>query len=81
MRIGSSSVLLMDLHMPVMGGIEATHRIRDTVPEHLQPTIVAVTGSDSAEESMSCLYLGIGMQHLKADDTCNQLRSVRCFAR
>lgn len=48
-------VILMDLHMPVMGGIEATRRIRSfsSVP------ILAVTANASEEDRLECLQAGM----------------------
>ncbi|CAN5634178.1 hypothetical protein BH11ARM2_BH11ARM2_28310 [soil metagenome] len=48
-------VVLMDLHMPVMGGLEATQRIRafSSIP------ILAVTANASEEDRMACLQAGM----------------------
>jgi DNA-binding NarL/FixJ family response regulator len=40
-------LVLMDLDMPVLDGIEATHRIRQALPG---VSVVIVTGSDAAED-------------------------------
>jgi signal transduction histidine kinase len=52
-------LVLMDLHMPRMDGIEASLRIRDMFAEEARPVIVALT-ADSIEESREvCLKAGM----------------------
>eukprot|EP00127_Corallochytrium_limacisporum_P000196 Clim_evm13s7 gene=Clim_evmTU13s7 len=51
-------VVLMDLHMPVMNGHEATATIRQMYPKSLQPSIIALTASDDVEDTLRCLSLG-----------------------
>ncbi|MDR1611693.1 MAG: response regulator [Planctomycetota bacterium] len=43
-------VVLMDMHMPVMEGDEATRRIRRLPPPNGQVHIIAVTATDNADE-------------------------------
>ena len=38
-------VILMDIHMPTMDGVEATARLRQTLPAARQPLIVAMTAN------------------------------------
>lgn len=49
-------LVLMDLHMPVMGGIEATRRIRELAPEL---PIVAMTAAVMAEDRERCNAIGM----------------------
>ena len=42
-------IVLMDMEMPRMHGLEATQKIRSNLPEPKQPMIVALTASDSDE--------------------------------
>lgn len=51
-------VVVMDLQMPVMDGLEATRRIRSALPERCQPLIVALTGASSASREL-CLSAGM----------------------
>jgi CheY-like chemotaxis protein len=51
----------MDLHMPEMDGHETTAKIREIYPHAKQPTIVALTASDTVADTMRCLSHGIGM--------------------
>ncbi|RIK38907.1 MAG: hybrid sensor histidine kinase/response regulator [Chloroflexi bacterium] len=48
-------VLLMDVQMPIMDGLEATRRIRQECPPNVQPYIVAMTANALAEEKAACL--------------------------
>lgn len=56
-RVGSFDLVLMDLRMPVMDGLDATRAIRALdVP---QPHIVALSGDHDAETSQACLDAGM----------------------
>eukprot|EP01134_Creolimax_fragrantissima_P000174 CFRG0174T1 len=51
-------VILMDLEMPVMDGRQTTNNIQRMFSPIEQPTIVALTGSDSITDTMFCLQHG-----------------------
>jgi len=51
-------LVFMDLQMPVMGGLEATHAIR-ALTDLQQPTIVAMTASATSEMRTACLDAGM----------------------
>eukprot|EP01114_Cavostelium_apophysatum_P013141 TRINITY_DN3119_c0_g1_i1.p1 TRINITY_DN3119_c0_g1~~TRINITY_DN3119_c0_g1_i1.p1 ORF type:complete len:920 (+),score=244.20 TRINITY_DN3119_c0_g1_i1:120-2879(+) len=52
-------VVLMDIMMPEMGGIEATERIRKEIPEEEQPAIIAVTADAFLETKKKCIACGM----------------------
>ena len=53
------SVVLMDVHMPEMDGLEATCRIRGLPGEINATPIIALTGSAMPEELAECLRVGM----------------------
>jgi len=52
-------VVLMDMHMPVMDGLEATRRIRADMAADQQPHIIALTASVTAEDRIACSDAGM----------------------
>ncbi len=52
-------LILMDMHMPEMDGIEATREIRRTLPAERQPRIVALTASAMAGDEARCREAGM----------------------
>jgi CheY-like chemotaxis protein len=57
-------VVLMDVYMPEMDGLEATRRIRSELPAAMQPVIVALSAGAFAEERERCR--AAGMDHFVA---------------
>lgn len=52
-------VVLMDMRMPQMDGIEATRRIRQLGQKISQPWIIAMTANASSEDRAQCLNVGM----------------------
>ena len=52
-------VILMDVQMPELGGLEATARIRSTFPAFHQPHIIALTANAMSEDMQACLNAGM----------------------
>ena len=44
-------IILMDVHMPIIDGLEASRRIRDTYPAHERPKIVALSADTTQVRS------------------------------
>ena len=56
---GGYDVVLMDMRMPNMSGVEATRRIRQLGQKIPQPWIIAMTANASSEDRARCLKVGM----------------------
>eukprot|EP01114_Cavostelium_apophysatum_P018140 TRINITY_DN5546_c0_g1_i1.p1 TRINITY_DN5546_c0_g1~~TRINITY_DN5546_c0_g1_i1.p1 ORF type:complete len:784 (+),score=195.74 TRINITY_DN5546_c0_g1_i1:182-2533(+) len=52
-------VVLMDLMMPEMSGLESTERIRKELPAKHQPRIIALTANAFLEDRQTCIEVGM----------------------
>jgi len=52
-------VVLMDVQMPEMDGLEATRRLREERPPDAQPFIIALTASVMKEDRQRCQEAGM----------------------
>ncbi|QIK76092.1 hybrid sensor histidine kinase/response regulator [Nocardioides piscis] len=77
-------VVLMDVQMPEMDGLEATRQIRGQLPSGSQPHIVALTANALAEDRDVCLAAGMDdylSKPLRATQLVAALASCRPAAR
>jgi len=79
-REGRYALVLMDLHMPVMDGLEATRRIRALRNRRALP-IIAMTASVFEEDRRHCLDAGMD-GHLSKPIQAEQLQAMlmQCLA-
>ncbi|MFG1997478.1 response regulator [Actinoplanes sp. NPDC048988] len=59
MRAADYDVVLMDVRMPVLDGLEATRLIRSELPPGRQPHIIAMTAGVLAEDRAACRAAGM----------------------
>jgi CheY-like chemotaxis protein len=58
-RLAPYDVVLMDVEMPEMDGLDATRSIRRQLPVSRQPRIVAMTASALVEDQSACSEAGM----------------------
>ncbi|MBV7329672.1 response regulator [Chloroflexi bacterium TSY] len=72
-------VVLMDVHMPELDGIEATHEIRKTITKMRQPYIIAMTADAMEGDKEKCLQAGMDnyiTKPVRIDELVNALKMV-----
>ncbi len=70
-------VVLMDIRMPIMNGVEATETIRRTPGPHQNVPIIALTADASAENNAQCLAAGADVFLTKPVIVSELLSSIR----
>jgi CheY-like chemotaxis protein len=73
-------VVLMDVQMPTMDGLEATRRIHQRWPEGRRPHVIAATASVMQEEREACLAAGMDdylSKPIRMDELAAVLRRCR----
>lgn len=71
-------VVLMDLRMPGLGGVEATRRLRDELPES---RVIVLTTFEEDEEVFAALRAGAVGYLLKASPSAKLCEAIRLAAR
>jgi signal transduction histidine kinase/ActR/RegA family two-component response regulator len=72
-------LVLMDLHMPEMDGLQATRAIRQTLPADRQPAVVAMTAAVMVEDQQACLAAGMNAFITKPVRTEQLLEVLQSF--
>lgn len=73
----SPDIILMDIQMPDMNGVEATHKILDKYP---QIGIIMLTMLEDDDSLFSALQVGARGYVLKGADKAEMVRSIRSVA-
>jgi CheY-like chemotaxis protein len=76
-------VVLMDVQMPELDGIETTRLIRRNLPHNRQPHIIALTAAAFPEDRMRCLEAGMNdyvAKPMNTEDLVNALRRAGASA-
>lgn len=70
-------VILMDLHMPEMDGVEATRQVRRLCPEVQVIALTSFAGTSLVREAMKAGAIGYLMKDVSADDLANAIRAAQ----
>jgi CheY-like chemotaxis protein len=76
------NVILMDIHMPEMDGLEATRRIRSELPAGRQPYIIALTADVMEGFQQRCLEAGMDAyisKPVRIDELAAMLQKVEAL--
>lgn len=68
-------IILMDIQMPHMTGIEATVKIKEELPEDRQPLIIALTANAMMEDKESCYKSGM-VDYMSKPININTLQNI-----
>ncbi len=76
-------VVLMDIQMPDMDGVEATRRIRREWPDRRQPRIIAMTAHAMQGDRQHCLDVGMDdyvSKPVKLEELVSALEQARLLS-
>lgn len=76
---GRFDVVLMDLRMPGLGGVEVTRRIRSGLAGTLQPWVIALTANAMASDRDECMNAGMNgflSKPLRLEDLAGALETA-----
>lgn len=76
---GGVDLVLMDIMMPEMNGIEATRRIRALPPPLCRTRIIAVTANASHENRAACLEAGVDVfmpKPIRQEELSNRIAAL-----
>jgi len=79
-EVGAYDVVLMDVQMPEMDGIEATEKIRRQVSRDKQPRIIAMTANVSTDDRAACNAAGMDDflgKPMRIEDVADVLLRIR----
>ena len=79
-RSTAYDVILMDVQMPELDGLDATRRIRRELPVDFQPQILALTANATAEDREDCLRAGMDGYLSKPIDPVRLAQALRTAA-
>jgi len=77
-------VVLMDVQMPEMDGLDASRRIRERWPDRSRPRIIAMTANAMIEDREACLAAGMDdyvAKPVRPEELAEALGRVRSYGR
>ena len=77
--IGYYQCILMDIRMPVMDGLEATRKIRQSTRVDKGLPIIALTANAFVEDVQQCHSVGMDAHLAKPIDAGKMLNTVHCY--
>jgi len=75
-KVHRPDVILMDLRMPVMGGVEATRRVLASVPASRVVVLTTFEEDEEIFEAMRAGALGFLLKACSADKLCESVRAA-----